>query len=477
MLTSLTHRLFNSRFWNAKGRLATVAPYVVALFVMALTVTADLPGLRLRESGGCLAARQAVGGVMINTDGILATGTLDDSRRMREAMLEAYRSLQGQQDNDLKRPTQLRKISLRAMQEAVLANVKSGQPIPEEIQYMAGLQSVRHVFVYPEQNDIVLAGFGEGWKLHEKGFVVGATTGRAVLELDDFLAAFRSVASGKPISCSIDPTADGINKLQQFTKQLGTVRGNSPQLMANIEQQLGMQKISFGQGVDVTSHLARVLIAADYRMKRIAMALEPSPVAGLPSYMSMISAGSRGVSNMMPRWWLTTDYDPLLHDADKLAWELTGRGIKAMSEEDLRSADGTIQRGARTGGPTQRWADMLTAKYAELSVKEPIFGQLRGVVDLTVVAALIQHESLATRAGLDLSPLVQSVSHEPHPVASQTPSIASALMKGTNLVISASGGVEISPGKIIERQTEDAKVAPLRSEAAPQANAKRWWWN
>ena len=43
------------------------------------------------------------------------------------------------------------------------------QGLPDAIKYLAGLQHIRYVFVYPEQKDIVLVGPGEGWKVDAQG--------------------------------------------------------------------------------------------------------------------------------------------------------------------------------------------------------------------------------------------------------------------------------------------------------------------
>ena len=107
----------------------------------------------------------------------------------------------------------MRKISLRALEAACqhFLTENSGK-LPDEIKYLGGLQRIQYVFVYPEQNDIVLAGPAEGWKIDEAGNVVGVTTGRPVLQLDDLLVALRTVSSARQgaISCSINPTAEGM---------------------------------------------------------------------------------------------------------------------------------------------------------------------------------------------------------------------------------------------------------------------------
>jgi len=61
----------------------------------------------------------------------------------------------------------------------------------------------------------VLVGPAEGWKIDDHGALVGATTGRPLLLLDDLRVALR--AAGGPvrsvISCSIDPTQEGLQRL------------------------------------------------------------------------------------------------------------------------------------------------------------------------------------------------------------------------------------------------------------------------
>ena len=77
-----------------------------------------------------------------------------------------------------------------------------------------------------------------------------------------------------------------------------------------MEQALGPQTITV-TGVPATSHFARVMVAADYRMKRLSMNMEPAPIAGLPSYLEMMSGGSRAIANaaVVARHELRRDVD------------------------------------------------------------------------------------------------------------------------------------------------------------------------
>ena len=83
---------------------------------------------------------------------------------------------------------------------------------------LAGLQEVRYVFVYPEQKDIVLVGYGEGWRIDTRGNIVGVTTGKPVLLLDDLLTALRTAAT----SARRASVARSTRRRQEFRNWLPT---------------------------------------------------------------------------------------------------------------------------------------------------------------------------------------------------------------------------------------------------------------
>ena len=135
-------------------------------------------------------------------------------KELRDLRLKSFQSV----PSGLNQPVELRKISLRAIEQAVNASGKNfATDLPGEIRFLAGIQRIQYVFIYPEQNDIVLAGPGEGWKLDDNGDYVGVTSGRPVLRLEDLVVALRTVENARQggISVSIDPTAEG---RQQFER-------------------------------------------------------------------------------------------------------------------------------------------------------------------------------------------------------------------------------------------------------------------
>lgn len=416
--------------------------------------------------------RQAVGGVSIDATGAAHNVQEADLEALRQERAKAMQPVPG----DLQGRAQ-RKISLRRLEAALADHRTSGKPLSDELRYLAGMQRVEYVFVYPEQNDIVLAGSGEGWKLNAVGEVVGITTGHPVLLLDDLLVALRSIentrASG--ITCSIDPTADGIVRLQAMVKRLQPANGDISPVLSAIEESLGPQKITVG-GVPVTSHFARVLVAADYRMKRLAMGFDPSPVAALPSFMQMLKNSGKQPKTMLPRWWLAPEYEALLTAEDGLSWELPAGSVAAQTEEEFVSVTGQRQGSGKANPLAKKWADSMTAHYDELAEHEPIFGQLRNCMNLAVVAALISEHHLTDKCGWNMPLLMNpELATESYNAASSVDSQASALQRGTTWIISASGGIQINPWASIEKPRDSAALSTARAKgAAPGAT---WWWN
>ena len=161
---------------------------------------------------------------------------------------------------------------------------------------------------------------------------------------------------------------------------------------------------------------------------------------GLPSYLQMFKPGKTTIS---PRFWLEPKFEALLCDANGLAFELCGSSVKAMTEEDFIAASGSIQHTGKASPGGQRWADMMTEKYPELAVADPIFGQLQNCMELAVVGAIVVKDRLPEKAGYDLPTLFNSpaVKTDVFNAPKQVPSIASVLGAGWSRV---SGGVAIN---------------------------------
>jgi hypothetical protein len=414
--------------------------------------------------------QRQVAGVWIDADNILRNLDRDDSLKQVKDLIAQADEVPG----DMQKFSELRKVSLRRLEQTIAECKVNNRPLPDDVRYLAGLQRIKYVFVYPEEHDIVLVGPAEGWMFNQQGEVVGKTTGKPVMMLDDLLVGLRTAerARNEGISCSIDPTAEGLDALQSVAKSLR----QGPGVLELIEKTLGMQNISV-TGIPADSHFARVIVAADYKMKRLAMNLDRAPIAGMPSYMDLIGAGPRGMNNMMPRWWLAPNYDSLLTDGDGTAYEFRTAGVKCVAEEDFLTAAGARERQKKASGPIKKWADTMTAKYDQLAAKDVVFGQLRNCIDLAVVAALITKEDLTARAGYRFGILMdgEQLPADRYHAPKQVPSKASVMQKRGSWVISASGGVQIESWALADKAETSESLTPVRKQAL--ASTQNWWWD
>ena len=422
--------------------------------------------------GGFLNGGNAVGGVLIDAEGVVRLPARKDVDRRLATLRQA---LAANQDQNLAAPNAMRKISLKRLDETIRQHQSNGQPLPEDVLLLAGLQRIEYIFVYPEQQDIVIAGPAEGWRVNEQAEVVGVESGRPVMNLEDLLVAFRSAENARQngIRCSIDPTPEGRQRFQAALRQI-RVQGVRPAAAkAALEQAFGPQMVSLA-GVPEDSHFARVLVAADYRMKRLAMNLEESPVAGLPSYPEMIRTLRRG-ADAQPRWWLACDYQPLKRSDDGLAWKIEG-GVKAMTQDELIGADGSVRDAGKVNTRAQRWADLLTERYDELSTHIPAFGDLQNVMDMTVVAATIEGRQLRQLAGCSLPTLFRADSDyklRSYPAPKKMAPQCSFLKTAGGTLITASGGVDLNAWSVASK----TELSPVSLKRTPRGDSTQWWWN
>jgi hypothetical protein len=459
--------------WPGQGSLS-MPPKSCCAGKFWLLMAAIMASICVQANGQIV--NQAVGGISVDGHGAVRSAQVAERTSLADMIRAALQPVPA----DLAVGTNTRMVSLRALHDVLAAaGVQTTALLPDDIRYLAGLQRVEYVFVFPDEQDIVLAGPAESWKVHPSGDIVGTTTGLPVLQLDDLLIALRTAGTARTegISCSIDPTAAGRQALSRYLSRQRR-QGFHAGVARGVEQALGQQQITL-TGVPGDSHFARVLVASDYRMKRLAMKLEAPPIPGLPSFLDLLQTRRGGLSNLMPRWWIATDYDDIARSEDGLAWRLCGRGVKVMTEDEMISGDGSVAGTGKVNPVAQEWSDTMTARYDELATVETVFGQLRNLMDLAVVAALLNHHDLFTQAGCELPLLCDSDSPlqtEKWAVPSTVATECSFIKRGREYIITASGGIQIDSWYTASRTSETSELQrqPYRGKHESLA---AWRWN
>jgi hypothetical protein len=414
-----------------------------------------------------------VGGISIDAAGAVSRSSVETLGRLRDARQKALSVT----DSDLSTASPNRKVSLRRLSAALEEKIAAREAPGSDLQNLAGLTRVEYVFVYPEHKDIILAGPAESWRVDEQGNIVGQTSGRPTLQLDDLLVALRTAkaaAMDRGISCSIDPTEEGLHRL----KPLLHARNFNAAAVERMERALGPQRVSI-TGVPSGSHFAQVLIAADFLMKRLGMNFERAPIAGLSSYMELIAQRSAPLpKSAMPRWWMAPHYEPLLRDAEGRAWQIRGFGVQTLTEDGYLNAAGTVVNAGRSDPTAKKWADAMTNNFESLAKALPVFDELRNCMDLAVVAALLVKEDLPAAGGCDLSLLLDEkrLVVAEYQVAQSIDSRASLVRRGPDWILSLSGGVQIDSWSVLSRVETNDDLAAMRQSASPPSTT-RWWWD
>lgn len=445
---------------------------------MALIAWGGLPHPAAAQNNG---NNGNANGIVIDADGVVRPEFTRApspalARRQQEAFADEHLSA------DVRTHSDMRMVSLPRLERTIQAALETGEPLGEDVRHLAGLQRIDYIFVNPAEQDVVLAGPAEGFAPDAGGRMRGLSTGRPPIPLDDLLAAWRSVFGGEgSIGCSIDPDQDRLAALQEFAS-----RNNSPtstagarRRYAQLAEILGMQDVVIW-GVPADSHYGRVLIEADYRMKRISLGAEPSGVRAVRSHLSLLAPNG----NSMQRWWFAPYYEAIYVSDDGNAFQLAGQRVQLLSQEEQIGDDGSRSDSAFTRASTQKFAQQFTEHYEELAAASPVFAELQNAFDLAVMAALLRKERVLQRIGWE-GELFRDAARLPLeslPVPDTVPSEATTRPVQRGMMLGLVGGVTLDPHEVADSLTRQAAdggnaAAALQPRVIPPEDVSRWWWD
>jgi hypothetical protein len=429
-------------------------------------------------------------GISIDAEGTLDLKTVKDfdGRLLRERLAAA----RGAKPGELWATAKLRKISLVRLEAAVADAIAAGKR-DEVLWNLAGLTRVQYIFCYPGKRgapgDVVLAGPAEPFATDASGRSIGLVSGRPILQLEDLAVALRAYPADKDerpfLGCTIDPQPDGLARLVEFQKTVPrSVRAQERDAVARamvqgLAKSLGEAKIRVF-GVSPRTHFAQVLIEADYRMKRIGIGIEPPPI----KLTTFIGAADSAQAGSLQRWWFTPDYKCVRLAEDKLAAELVGQGVQLLGEDKLIGADGTLAAaGARPNKASELFTLGFTRRYPEIAAASPIYAQLRALIDLSIIAAIVRRHNFYELSGWNARLLNDetrfAVETLPEPL--QVECVVNSLWKGNRLLAPAGGGVSIRPDEALQPDNllsdDSAAVQTQRTQVTLPTEKSRWWWD
>ncbi len=445
----------------------------LGLACAALVLVMLFSSSALAQTGGYYfgSGGSVVGGVEINADGSLRTGTSEKMKEVGKTLAKLLEPI----STDLNVQVPVRKISLKRLDAELKQLIDQNKQIPDSIRYLGGLTAISHIVVDPEANDVLLVGPAEGWKVDADGFVIGKTSGRPVMQIEDFLTIYRAWQhQDRPsvITCSIDPTPEAMRKLAQVDQKFSVLTNDNIRAYAAAQEEAyGLNTVTIN-GVPLNSRFAKILVASDYKLKRIGLGHESSGVSGIPSYTSLLS----GNKQRTPRFWLAPEYGTVKHDSQKLTWQLSAVKVKTLSEDEfVDSKTQSRQSSGKTDKAALNWCSKMDKNYDALCKAEPVFGDLRNCMELAMAVALIQREGLLEKAGCKIPTManVHLLTPPTLPIPKTVPSKALISRNGRSLIV-ACGGVEINPFEAIHKAALDGKIDASRKELV-ETTGSTWW--
>jgi hypothetical protein len=341
----------------------------------------------------------------------------------------------------------------------------SGREPPADVRYLKGLARIENVFIYPGEHDIVLAGSSETYRADNPLEPLGIATGRPVVQLEDLIVAMRAVAAGARgqgrtgvpggrdfFGCSLENPAN----FQEAWNATFTKYGKGPRnvLLAEMKKALGPQEVKL-YGVPEDSRVAFTMLAADYRLKRLAMGVETVPAIG----------NALGTETAAPRIWFEPAYEPLLMAEDGNSYELRGPRLKVLVGAQQFNPGGATEA-------QRRFGENFSKNMPAVAQRIDAIADLQNVVDCFMVAALIRQDRLAEKAGLDWAWLTSAEGIAQYKTASlPVPRTADTVVHISGNVL-AQGGVALAYANFtgVGRSTDKPVF-----QAAPARPADAWY--
>jgi len=466
-------------FMNTMNRFIALAALLAVALVPVSKAVAQGGGGGGNQSTSLVG--DPIAGIDVDAAGVLRVKQFD--ARLSQQRLAAAKA---QGDQNVMRASKLRKISLNRLETAIQQQLEAGTELSDDLKALAGLTAVEYVFFYPETKDIVIAGPAEGFFADQTERLVGMNSGQPTLLLEDLVTALRAFApNSKPtsvISVSIDPTAEGLQQMNRFIAQARRVArpSDAARLAQGIKENLGLQTVTF-KGIPNSTHFARVLVEADYRMKLVGIGLEQLPV-NVRSYVERANPNAIA-SNAMERWYFQPNYDGIAVSEDGEAMRIKERGVQLVGANE-RVVGGQRSASGRVNRASQAFCEEFTEKFTEIQQRVRIYAELRQLIDVSIAAAYIQQQDFYGKLEWQMPTLMDEskVAVETYTAPAQVETAVNAIWKGNTLMTPLGGGVHVEPRMALRSENVEVDTVGANSKVQEVSGPNnlepgQWWWD
>ncbi len=322
-----------------------------------------------------------------------------------------------------------RAVSLRMLQQKARDCAEKGN-CPKEIMNLCGLKRLHGFIIDSIGQDVVLLG-----QVRLKA---------PALHLDDMTVALRSVWGRydstvgniqyhTPPGCSIDPDEQTLQQLAAVGSRLSSSGDELDKTLQRWYEVCRQEQRVSVLGVPRDTRFAKVMVDADYFMKRL---VDGSETAGLDDFQSLMDmyfekakeelVKNQRLPHLSPynRFWFAPGENR--YSTSKSTIIISKCDVVLLTEEEYLSSSGGRVPSGGANPLAQLFAQSLSARYADLARDKPIYVELEGLFRFVALARIMRELDALSMTGLNLGYLLDQ-----HPI--RTVEVESAVMGISNV--------------------------------------------
>ena len=309
-------------------------------------------------------------------------------------------------------PSKDRAVSLKVLEQRVKNCMAKGE-CPQNILELCGLKKIYGYVLDDKNKDIILVG--------------KVDTSSPPLYLEDFVIALRNIwwkyapLEGNTYyysypGCSIDPDSETLQKLQQLGGTILSTSTEVESILQNWRTTCSQPQKVRVLGIPFDTRFAKVMVEADYFMKRIVNGSDSLGIDGLESLIDMaVAKAKQDIIQKKPisipflnRFWFFPGENR--YQENKGVVVIKKCEVILLTEEQFLTKTGSMVGSGEADPLAQRFAENFSAKYKQISENKPIYAELEGLFRLVTLAKLMNEKEVLSEAGLDLDYLLNQFS-------------------------------------------------------------------
>jgi hypothetical protein len=293
-----------------------------------------------------------------------------------------------------------RAVSMRVLQERLEECDRAGAA-PDDLETLCGLTSVLGYVVDKDQRDLILVGRVDHGDppLHLQDLVVALRNARA-----DYAELRGGVYFYTHPGCTIDPDPEVLLRLREASAGINIATSEAETALGILDwysECRAPQSVTVF-GVPHNTHFAKIMVDADYGMKRIVDGSDSLDIRGFKSLTDATLAEIRRGADAegdpklpgssMNRFWFYPD-EVLYRENDGVKL-IEVCSVQLLTEEQRVLSTGETMGTGRVDILAAEFARSFTAHYDEIAAKRPVYHELQRLFVFVALSKLMEREGL-----------------------------------------------------------------------------------